>query len=147
MAKKCINGCSYTVFSSSLCKGCWLKVKGSPIKKISDKRAIENAENKSNTPKIYPKPIDKVSEKRAIELEIYRGLRMIHMDKYPDCQIRVDDKCTIIATELHHQQGREGLLLTDERYFKSACKYCHDTITENSKSAIENGHSISRHKK
>ncbi len=59
----------------------------------------------------------------------------------------VDNDCTKEPVdEIHHMKGREGNLLLDTRFFKAACRHCHDIINVHSKAAIENGQSLSRHK-
>lgn len=35
------------------------------------------------------------------------------------------------ATDLHHKRGRAGALLSDRRFFMSACRPCHDWIHAN----------------
>lgn len=128
MAKKCGNGCNVGVFSEGLCKRCWGREYGKPLKKNDT-------------------PIKKVADKRAEELRLYYIARAEHMKEFPECQLKVDEHCTVVATELHHQKGREGKLLLEKKFFRSGCKPCHDRITEKSKQAIENGQSVSRHKK
>lgn len=48
------------------------------------------------------------------------------------------------ATECHHQKGREGNRLLDERYWLPVCRSCHHYITTDSAEAIRQGYSLPR---
>ena len=133
MAKQCGNGCKYGVFSKGLCKSCWNREYGKPIKKTPLKRSTT--------------PINKVSDKRAKQLAEYEKLRLIFLNSHTTCELKVDNECTVESTEVHHAEGKENELLLKVSSFRAACRRCHDKVTEDSKSAIENGQSISRHKK
>lgn len=103
------------------CQSCWFKIK--PPKK--------------------PKP---VSDKRKEENKEYSIKRIKFLLENPNCKARIQGICTGVATEVHHQAGRENDLLLDERYWLPSCRGCHDWCTEFSNEAIELGLSISKHK-
>lgn len=92
------------------------------------------------------KPIRPVAKKRQKQLDEYSKVRAIKLALNPLCEIFLPG-CTIKATEVHHGEGRENEKLLDIEKMKSACRYCHNQVTEHSKEAIENGHSYSRLKK
>ena len=142
MAKTCSNGCSYPVFSKGLCTSCWRKeyaktIKKNPNAKPPKRTAIE----RSN------KPINKVSKNRQKQLDLYYPLREAFLKVHKWCELKVDSGCTKKATEVHHAEGRHNDLLLNVEKFKAACRHCHDIVTKNSKEAIENGQSLSKHKK
>ena len=141
MAKTCANGCRYGVFSKGLCKSCWNRQYGKPIKKNPDARPLKRTQLKKAT-----KPIKKASKKRQEQLNKYYPLREKFLKERNLCELKVDDKCTVIATEVHHEIGKENELLLEVKFWKAGCRHCHHIITEKSKEAIENGQSISRHK-
>ena len=41
--------------------------------------------------------------------------------------------------DIHHVRGREGLLLFDVRYYKAACRKCHDWVKDHPKEAQQLG--------
>ena len=77
--------------------------------------------------KIKKIKIKKLSLKREKENRVYLVSRKKHLEEFPECQIKFKG-CTIQAVDLHHENGRIGSLLTDTRFFKSACRYCHDIV-------------------
>lgn len=90
-----------------------------------------------------PKPIKQLSDKRADENKGYLEKREKHLKENPNCQIPVEG-CTKKAKSVHHSKGRLGKLLTDERYFKSACDNCHDWAERHPDEAKEKGYSFDR---
>ncbi len=73
------------------------------------------------------KKIRHFSIKRAKQNVQYLAKRKIHLEAFPNCQLKLEG-CTFRAVEIHHFKGRIGSLLTDERYFKSTCRHCHDQV-------------------
>ncbi len=141
MANTCAHSsCGYPVFSKKLCKSHWQKEYGKPLKKSVT--PLKRTPLKRST-----KPIPKVSEKRKVQLEQYYPERDKFLKERPLCELKVDSGCTIKATEVHHTYTRAGEMLLDVKFWKAGCRHCHDHATEHSKEAIENGQSISRHKK
>ncbi len=141
MAKTCSHkGCNYHVFSEGLCKSHWQRQYGKPLKKSMV--PLKRTPLKRST-----KAIPKISEKRAEQRKRYKPLRDQFLKDKPLCELKVDDGCRIFASELHHLEGEEGEKLLDMSKCKSACRHCHSIVTEHSKAAIENGQSLSRHKK
>lgn len=96
------------------------------------KTNVEKLENK--------KEIKKVSEKRAAQEKIYFK-RVAIWKKGKKCGVR---GCIKDCDDAHHQKGREGALLLDEKYWFPVCRLDHTRITTDSKWAIENGYSLPR---
>ena len=134
------------MFSKGLCKSCWNRKYGKPLERTALKKKPQK-ELKRTPLKRSTKPIKKVADKRQKQLAEYYKLREAFLKKHKECELKVDSGCTRIATEIHHEQGRWNELLLDVTKFKAGCRHCHDRVTEKSKEAIENGQSISRHKK
>jgi len=88
-----------------------------------------------------PEPIKKVSDKRKVENKEYLDLRNGYFYNNPLCEVKF---CNNLATEIHHKKGRIGKLLTDIRYFLAVCRECHNKIELNPILAKENGYSLNR---
>lgn len=117
------------------------------------KRRAERAKKKplKRTPlkkKVYK--IKPRSTKRAKQEQEYNKKRKKILAERPICECgRIDENgkvCDRPATEIHHQKGRIGSLLTDERYMLPINAECHIWATEHSKEAIAQGVSIRRNK-
>lgn len=130
--KFCINHKERRVFAKGLCAQCYKIKFYKPLRRSPIKRK--------------PFFIKPVADKRKKQLGKYRIIRKDFLITHPICEVHLVG-CTIIATEVHHSGGKENELLLDVSKFKATCRHCHDIITENSKEAIEQGHSISKHKK
>ena len=139
MAKTCSHeGCEYPVFSKGLCNMHWRSKYATRIP------AYRAAGANNSIPKIRRRtPVKKISDKHSKELKVYSQLRQDFLSKHTECQIKKPG-CWIVATQVHHEQGR-GILLNDTSKWKAVCSGpCHDEITENSAQAIEDGHSRRR---
>lgn len=90
------------------------------------------------------KPIKKVSDKRAGQNAEYLKLRREYLTLYPMCEV---EECQEKSCDIHHQRGREGERLLDTNYFMAVCRDHHIFYTEHSKEAIEKGISVSRNAK
>ena len=88
-----------------------------------------------------PEPIKKVSDKRKIENKDYLKVRKVFLQSLMFCQVK---RCKALATEVHHKKGRIGKLLTDTRYFLGVCRECHNKIELEPLWAKENGYSLNR---
>lgn len=89
------------------------------------------------------KPIKKVSDKRNIQNQEYARLRDEYLEAYPACEVV---ECSRKSSEIHHMAGREGDKLTDVNHFLAVCRLCHERITIDSAWAISQGYSILRSK-
>jgi len=87
--------------------------------------------------------IKKMSAKRAKQNTLYLQKRNAFLKANPFCQAKIIG-CQRIADQIHHMRGRDGDLLSDERYFLAVCQTCHRDITDDSKMAIERGFSLTR---
>lgn len=73
------------------------------------------------------RPIKKVSTKRAKEQVEYGKLVAEQLREHPECQIKILDVCTKIATTNHHAAKRGKNYLNKET-FMSACLECHQYL-------------------
>lgn len=87
--------------------------------------------------------IRKQSKKRAVQNREYSKLRKEYLEGHPICEVRLGN-CTNQATNIHHQRGRIGDLLTDTTYFLACCFSCHQWIENNPTESKKRGYSISR---
>lgn len=70
-----------------------------------------------------------------VRADVYGAIAKMFKAANPTCQI-----CRVNATaDVHHTRGRLGLLLFDVRYFKAACRTCHNWIGEHPAEAQERG--------
>lgn len=109
----------------------------------ADDRKAERAAAKPKKVYHLPKPkapIKKQSDKRALDEEIYlRKVRLWKVGKM--CGVRgCDQKCQ----DCHHQKGRDGDLLLNEKYWFPTCRGHHIEITTDSAWAIREGYSLKR---
>lgn len=129
--KYCLIHKNRKVFSKGLCAACYKIKYYKPLKRTPLKKKP-----------FFIKPI---ADKHGKNLRTYGRRKDIFLFKNPLCKVK-GINCTIKATEVHHKGGKEGKLLLDESKWLSSCHNCHIEITEHSKQAIKDGHSISRHK-
>lgn len=88
-----------------------------------------------------PEPIKKISQKRNLENRDYLKVRKVFLQSLIFCEVK---SCKGLATEVHHKKGRIGKLLTDIRYFLGVCRECHNKIELYPLWAKENGYSLNR---
>lgn len=89
------------------------------------------------------KAIKQVSTKRQKQLSEYSKERIKFLTVHQGCQANLSG-CTGLASEIHHQQGKENELLLDQDKWLAICRSCHSYITENSNWAICVGLSLRR---
>lgn len=93
------------------------------------------------------------SKKRAKQEREYSKVRKKFLEENPHCAVHdgewsqengnfLFEPC--LATEVHHQKGKIGALLTDTRYFLPVCRVAHDYIEKHPLEAKEKGYSLSR---
>lgn len=104
-----------------------------PIKQTVSNKPLQS--NKTS------KPISPISNKRKEALKRYRRLIDKYFLDHPVCEY---PDCSSTNITLHHQRGRIGAFLTDNRYFKSLCGKHHRWVEENPTEAIKIGLSIKR---
>jgi hypothetical protein len=83
-------------------------------------------------------PLRKVSKKRAGENAEYLKLREKFLLDQPWCEIGARG-CTRKARDVHHANHREGKRLLDRKYWWATCRSCHIFIGDNPKIAREKG--------
>lgn len=123
-------------------KHCWC---GAMAEGNTDQCATHNAEDRKSEraakkTKVI-RQIQKTTPKRAGEMQEYYKLRAEYLALYPVCEV---EECNLKAVEIHHQRGRENDRLLDTNYFMAVCHAHHKEMTEHSKKAIEDGHSVIR---
>ena len=89
----------------------------------SEREALK-PKKKPNHIQKYFKAIKRFSDKKKKDNQVYSKRRKHYLEKYPDCQIKLD-VCTGKATQIHHTAGRIGSNLTNKNTFKSTCDACH----------------------
>lgn len=133
---KCSDCSKETSLTAGRCQYCYWKHRAH-IKR-AERREIAVVSVKKQT-----KPIRRLSKKRAAQNVLYLKKRRIFMQQNNTCQAKLPS-CSYWATEIHHKKGRVGILLTDDRFFLSVCRSCHDYIEENAEYAKSMGFSESR---
>ena len=94
------------------CKDCWSCHSSKDIKKP--------------TPR---KPLSPKSSKQQKKDAAYSVLRAQYLKNNPHCQARIQG-CTLVATDIHHVNGRVGELMLDDSQFIGVCRSCHTFIHE-----------------
>jgi hypothetical protein len=87
------------------------------------------------------KPIKKVSDKRKLEQIIYNSERIKFLSLPENKICPITKKPT---TDVHHKKGRIGDLFLDKKYWVALSRDGHKFVEENPEWAKENGHSLSR---
>ena len=122
------------LFSSGLCPECyrkWNPPKPKPRAKIKPKKAYK---------------IPRVSKKLKILQNEYSKIRAEYLRENPCCEVGLPgcSGCDKRLLQLHHKAGRVGKMLTNSKFFLTACFTCHRFIEDNPEIACENGWSTSR---
>lgn len=111
----------------------------------TDKYCSWKCAHKSKKPnlqlKSLYKPIKKVSDKRKIENLKYKVLRIEFLSKIENQKCPITGKPT---TDIHHMKGRIGSLLLDTRYWVALSREGHKFVEENPEWAKKNGYSLNR---
>lgn len=102
---------------------------------IYKSREAENSERKKKT------PIKKVSDKRKVENLQYTANRIVFLNKPENRICPITGQPT---TDIHHKKGRTGSLFLDEKYWVALSREGHKQVEENPEWAKENGYSLSR---
>lgn len=73
-------------------------------------------------------------------MEIYHGIRELYLSHHVHqfcaiCKVRRPADLPRVAKDVHHVRGRDGLLLFDVRYWRSACRRCHEWVQANPEKA------------
>jgi hypothetical protein len=84
--------------------------------------------------------IKKVSDKRKVEEKEYKKLRKEFLESRMRCEARLLG-CTVTSTDVHHKSGRGGGNYLDTKTWLSLCRSCHSKIHDvlSSKEAKEKG--------
>lgn len=110
------------------------------VKYCSPKCQNKNKKPDLKLKSIY-KPIKKVSDKRKIENAKYLVLRIEFLGRPENQKCPITGKPT---TDVHHMKGRIGSLLLDTRYWVALSREGHKYVEENPEWAKENGYSLNR---
>lgn len=104
-------------------------------------RATVNAEKAGK--RAGDSPIAKKSDKQ-IERDIeYAKMRKAWLPLHKECEAKLKG-CTHVTTQVHHMEGRLGILLFYHPSWLACCHNCHTWITEHSAEAIQMGLSLRR---
>lgn len=106
----------------------------------SPKCKMQNFKPNLHLKQIY-KPIKKLSDKRKVENAKYLVLRIEFLGKPENQKCPITGKHT---TDVHHMKGRIGSLLLDTRYWVALSREAHKFVEENPEWAKENGYSLNR---
>lgn len=90
------------------------------------------------------KPVKKISiksVKRMAEEKLYLKKKKEYLTAHIRCEVK---GCNRVSIDVHHQRGRVGKLLYDEKHFMAVCREHHTEIECNPDWAKENGYSKSR---
>lgn len=87
------------------------------------------------------KPIKKVSDKRAMEKIIYDSERIKFLQLPENKTCPITGKPT---TDVHHMKGRVGSLYLDKRFWVALSREGHKFVEENPIWSKENGYSLNR---
>ena len=98
------------------------------------------------------KPIKKVSDRRKIEQPVYKAKRLKFLKENPLCAIK-GTNCTCKATTIEHTKGRRGFaddyarqnnisLYLDERFWLPACAPCNLELENNPE--LSQNHQLSK---
>ena len=72
--------------------------------------------------------IPKISDKLKAELVTYARKKKEHLEKHPDCQIKLVGCQNDRKTNSVHHPAKRGKNLNREEFFQTACIYCHDQV-------------------
>jgi hypothetical protein len=76
------------------------------------------------------------SQRRSTELGRYYRLRGQYLSWHPICEI-----CQkAAAQDIHHTNGRQGLLLLNFKLWLALCRSCHDEVHQNPRWARAHGY-------
>lgn len=101
------------VFSKGLCKFCWNKKYGKPIKKIS--------------------------KNMSALLKEYSPERKTFLEKFPYCQLKLEG-CTSNATCIHHKKGKHSKdLYLNQEFWMASCISCNGLVERIGGKAYELG--------
>ena len=110
------------------------------VKYCSPKCQNKNRKPNLQLKSLY-KPIKKVSDKRKIQNAKYLVLRIEFLGRPENQKCPITGKPT---TDVHHMKGRIGDLLLDTRYWVALSREGHKYVEENPEWAKENGYSLNR---
>lgn len=131
----CHEMCVLWVSNPKLCKSCAER----------SKTMLKQTENNGVAKpfKYQTKAIKKVSTKQQLLNKAYSAQRKVYLKLHPICEVNIEG-CAKIATSVHHQKGRIGSLLLDERFWFPTCLHCHAFLESHPEWAKEKGFSLSR---
>lgn len=126
--------------STDFCASC-----NSRHRKVSKARAKAalDREAKFSKPVAPRQKVKKVSDKRKVENEEYFKLRDKFLKENPECQAGIETICTKESEDVHHMIGR-GKELLNTKFWLSVCRNCHNFIGENPIEAMKRNLSFSR---
>lgn len=74
------------------------------------------------------------SQSEAVRMAVYVPIAQLFKAAFPECQccplVRPKLGFVYATDDIHHTRGREGYLLLDTRYWRTACRGCHNWIND-----------------
>ncbi len=82
-------------------------------------------------------PLRRMSKAKSKDMAKYRKLKSELFSEFRFCEFpdRYFPTCGSEATEVHHQNGRVGPMLTDRKYLWLLCREHHRWLHDNAKAA------------
>ena len=78
------------------------------------------------------------SQSESVRMAVYLEIKELYLKAHPFCEahalVRAGYQAATYrppATQIHHRDGRDGLLLFDVRKFCAVCEFCHSWIDAN----------------
>lgn len=101
----------------------------------------ETCRREKKKPKAYK--IKKVSVKMKSKIAMYTKARAHYLMQNPNCKAKLHG-CQLLASDVHHMEGRIGDRLTDSSTWIPVCRSCHIFIETHPMLSKELGLSKSR---
>jgi hypothetical protein len=79
------------------------------------------------------------SEIGGMRERVYQGIAKMFLELHRFCQPCKEQNDIRRSQDVHHMRGREGLLLSDVRYFLPVCRQHHGWIEANKEDARKKG--------
>ena len=81
------------------------------------------------------KRVNPMSKKRQAQSREYVRKAAEFKRRNQSCKAGIASNCSHKTKDVHHQRGRVGSLLLDQRYWIPVCRECHDWIGANPQQA------------
>ena len=103
------------------CKNCWSCHKSNLVAQKPTENLIPVV-----LPKRQPKIMQKSIKQKSVD-KAYSLMRKEFMNKNSLCKVKVTKECSVLATDIHHTEGRGIKTLTQLTWIPT-CRFCHNWI-------------------